>query len=61
MPAFYRLGAPSGSVLWDVIATGWQLDNLHLMKKFLCDFRADFVLTRGETHSSEEFYGTGMP
>lgn len=61
MPAFYRLRTPSGSVLWDVIATVWQLDNFCLMKKFLCDFRTGFVLTQGETHSSKEFYGTGMP
>lgn len=49
MPAFYRLGALSGSMLWDVMATSWQRDNLHLRKKFLCDFRTGFVLTQGET------------
>lgn len=61
MPAFYQLGAPSGSVLWGITTTGWQLDSLRLMKKFLCNFRAGFVLTWGEMHSSKEFYETGIP
>lgn len=61
VPAFCWLKAPSRSVLWDIIATGWQLDSLCLTKKFLCHFRPGFLLTRGETHSSGEFYGTGMP
>lgn len=36
MPVFYWLRVQRGSVLWDITATGWQLDNVYLMKNFLC-------------------------